>query len=370
MTRVAFVAPSLNGGGAERAAVTVLNALDPLVFDRALYLFRREGPYLRDVDPAIELVAADSDGRAARVRQLAAFIARWQPQIVVSFLSYFSVFVALRVARSPARFVINQQTPLSAFLTDRDYAWRHPLRRRVFETIARSVYPRAAIVATSQEVGDDLIARFGVRREAVTTIPNAADLAAIDRAVAEPSALAIPEGAPLVVAAGRLAEAKNWPLFVDALALLRREMPVQALILGQGELEADIRRRIADAGLQDAVRLCGFQSNPWTVMARADVFVLTSHYEGFGNVLIEAMASGAPVVATASPGTRAIVRHEVNGLLVDHHEPAAVAAALGRVLRDRPLRDRLRGGARESVRQFDVPVVAQAYTELFQRLAA
>jgi glycosyltransferase involved in cell wall biosynthesis len=370
VTRVAFVAPSLNGGGAERAAVTVLNALDPQVFERALYLFRREGPYLRDVDPSIELVGAQDDGRAARIRQLSSFVARWRPQIVVSFLSYFSVFTALALARSKARFVINQQTPLSAFLTDRDYAWRQPLRRRLFEAVARAVYPRAAIVATSKEVGEDLIARFGVPRDAVTTIPNPADLAAIARASSEASALAVPADVPLVVAAGRLAHAKNWPLFVDALALLRRELPVQALILGEGESESDIRRRIAAAGLERAVHLCGFQSNPWTVMAKADVFLLTSRYEGFGNVLIEAMASGAPVVATASPGTRAIVRDEVNGLLVDRHEPAAVADAVGRVLRDKSLRERLRAGARESVRQFDVPVVAQAYTTLFQRLAA
>jgi glycosyltransferase involved in cell wall biosynthesis len=105
-------------------------------------------------------------------------------------------------------------------------------------------------------------------------------------------------------------------------------------------------------------------------MAKADAFLLTSHYEGFGNVLIEAMASGAAVVATASPGTRAIVRNEVNGLLVDRHEPASVATALGRVLRDGALRDRLRAGARDTVEQFDVPVVAQAYSALFQRLAA
>ena len=370
MIRIAFIAPSLNGGGAERAAVTVLNALDDATYRKAFYLFRREGPYLADVSPSVEVVAAAGDGRVERIRRLAAFVRAWRPQIVVSFLSYSSVFLALRLARSSARFVINQQTPVSAFLTDADYAWRTPARRRLFEAVARLVYPRSRVVATSAGVGDDLVDRFGVRPEAITTIPNPVDLDALARAAAEPVDLDGAARTPTIVSAGRLADAKNWPLFVDALARLKERRAFRAIVLGQGEREADVRRRIADAGLESTVRLAGFQSNPWKYMARADVFVLTSHYEGFGNVLVEAMACGAPVVATTSPGTRAIVRPAVNGLLVDRHEPDAVADALARVLGDDAFRERLRAGARESVRQYAVPAIAGAYDRLFRELAA
>ena len=370
MIRVAFVAPSLNGGGAERAAVTVLNALDPGAYTKALYLFRREGPYLQDVSSGVELVAAAADDRVGRVRLLSAFLASWRPQIVVSFLSYFSVFVAMRLARSRARFVINQQTPLSAFLTDRDYAWRAPVRRQAFEAVARFVYPRASVVATSRGVGDDLVSRFGVGRDRLATIPNPAALEAIARAAAEPVELPGPAGAPVIATAGRLAEAKNWPLFVESLRRLRADQPFRAIVLGAGELEAEIRRRVADADLEAQVTLAGFQSNPWKYMARADVFALTSHYEGFGNVLIEAMACGAPVVATASPGTRDIVQPETNGLLVEAHEPGAVASALRRVLSDRAFRERLRLGARATAQAYDVPAIAASYDRFFRKLAA
>ena len=368
--RIAFVAPSLNGGGAERAAVTVLNALDATRYDRSLYLFRREGPYLRDVAREIALVSAASDDRVGRIRHLAAFLRARRPDIVVSFLSYFSVQLAMRLAGSSARFVINQQTPVTAFLSDADYAWRKPLRRGIFERVARFAYPRAdAIVATSRGVADDLTANFGVAPAAVATIPNPFDLDALARAASEPAEIPAPAGTPLLVSAGRLADAKNWPLLIDALRLLKQDVRAHTLILGQGELEGDIRRRLAEADLASDVTLAGFQANPWKYMARADAFVLTSRYEGFGNVIVEAMACGAPVVATASPGTRAIIDPEINGLLVEQHDPRAVADALARVLRDDALRTRLRAAALERSKAFAVANVAAAYDRLFTGLA-
>jgi glycosyltransferase involved in cell wall biosynthesis len=371
VTRVVFVAPSLNGGGAERAAVTVLNALDASAYVRALYLFRREGPYLGDLSTGVELVAASADGRIARLRQLAAFLRAWRPDVVVSFLSFFSTYLAMRLAASPARFVINQQTPLSAFLGDRDYAWRTPLRRRLFQAVARHVYPRAdAVIATSRGVGDDLAAHFGVGPDAIATVPNPFDLGAIARAATEPLTVKVPAGVPLIISAGRFAEAKNWPLLIDALRLLKRDLAFHALILGQGEMEPEIRRRIDEAALTADVTLCGFQANPWKFMARADVFALTSHYEGFGNVLVEAMACGAPVVATDSPGTRAIVEPGANGLLVKRHDARAFADALGTVLCDGELRQRLCDGARIRARDFAVGAVTAEYEHMFQRLTA
>jgi glycosyltransferase involved in cell wall biosynthesis len=173
---------------------------------------------------------------------------------------------------------------------------------------------------------------------------------------------------PVIVAAGRLAEAKNYPLLIDALAILRRTVRARLFILGQGDRETAMREQIDRLGLTDAVVLCGFQANPWAFIARADVFALTSRYEGFGNVLVEAMACGVPVIATTSPGTREIVTDGVDGLLVDRHEPDAVAAALARVLTDAVLRQRLAAGARISASRFALPAIAAAYDTLLHEV--
>ena len=148
-------------------------------------------------------------------------------------------------------------------------------------------------------------------------------------------------------------------------ASCRRRLPAQLWILGEGA-ERDARSSSCVArtrARRRACAFCGFQPNPWKFIARADVFALTSRYEGFGNVLIEAMACGVPVVATRSPGTVEIIEHGVNGLLVDH-EPHAVAggdrARAGATAR---LRDRAGGAARATASATTrAPRVADATT--------
>ncbi len=369
--KLAFVLPSLHGGGAERAAVRILNALPRATYDLTLYLFAREGACLDEVSPDVHVIApAAASRRVGRLLRLRRFLAREHFHAVVSFLSHFTVYGAVRASRSGAKYVISQQTPLSAFLGDADYHWRKPSHRFLFERVARVIYPRAdLVIAASTGVARDLIGNYRVRQEQLQVIPNPVNVEDVMRRSVEPLDVQRPHR-PTIVTAGRLAEAKNLPLLVDALQLLAQRLDFRAWILGEGELEAVLRERLRAAGLDDRVRLLGFQSNPWKYMAAADVFVLTSHYEGFGNVLIEAMAAGTPVVATASVGTRDIVRHGENGLLVEQHEPAEVASAIEALLSDPARRDRLASTARAASRDFEVDLVAKQWDNLFERLCA
>ena len=369
--KICFVLPSLAGGGAERAAVHILNALDDQHWDRSMYLFDRVGPYLDEVSSDIRLSAGTDHSRVGRWHALRRFIRETRPEIVVSFLSYFSVLTAARAAGVGARVVFNQQTPMTAFLADGDYPWRGAWHRRVFTLVTRTGYAAAdLVVATSRGVADDLQSAFGVNPAKLRVVPNPVDLDRVAAAAAEPLDAEFQSQwtSPVIVAAGRLAEAKNYPLLIDAMAVLRQRIPARLFILGQGELEASIRARIAERGLTDAVVLCGFQRNPWKFIAKADVFALTSHYEGFGNVLVEAMACGVPVVATASAGTRDIVRDGEDGLLVTTHDANAVAGALEQVLSDAAKRGEMSTAARAHAVEFALPVVASKYDTVFQGL--
>lgn len=371
--KICFVLPSLAGGGAERAAVHILNGLDGQRWDRSMYLFDRVGPYLDEVSPGVQVSSGASQSRFGRWQALRQFIRATRPEIVVSFLSYFSVLTAVRAAGVGARVVFNQQTPMTAFLADGDYPWRGRWHRQVFSLVTRAGYAAAdLVVVTSRGVAEDLHAAFGVNPAQVRVVPNLVDLERVTAAAGEPidAAFQAQWQSPVVVAAGRLAEAKNYPLLIDAMAILRKTIPARLFILGQGELEGAIRARIAERGLTDAIVLCGFQRNPWKFIAKADVFALTSHYEGFGNVIIEAMACGVPAVATASAGTRDIIRDAQDGLLVADHTPEAMAAALARVLGDAETRGRLGANARENARRFSLPVVAAEYDGLFRGLLA
>src|SRR5206468_2155724 len=124
----------------------------------------------------------------------------------------------------------------------------------------------------------------------------------------------------------------NYPLLLEAFALLVRRYPARLVILGEGERDRALRDLAVRLRLGESVSFRGFQRNPWKYIARADVFALSSRYEGFGNVLVEAMACGTPVVATTSPGTREIVTDGCDGILVERHDAADFAATLERLL--------------------------------------
>ena len=101
--RVCFVLPSLNGGGAERAAVAILNAIDGSAWDRSMYLFKREGPYLGDVSSSVRLSSGQTASRRGRLAELRRYFRETRPDVIVSFLSYFTVLVAARASSSTSR---------------------------------------------------------------------------------------------------------------------------------------------------------------------------------------------------------------------------------------------------------------------------
>ena len=143
------------------------------------------------------------------------------------------------------------------------------------------------------------------------------------------------------------------------------------VILGEGPERANLERLARDCGVQDRVQLPGFVANPWAYFARAAVFVCSSRWEGFGNVIIEAMASGAPIVATDCDfGPREIVRDGESGLLVPVENVDAIGKAVASVLDDRGLAMRLAAGARRRACDFAVPRMAHAYEAIFRELSS
>lgn len=372
-SKVCFVIPSLAGGGAERVAVQVLNALDGERWERSLYLFARRGPFVADVSPSIRLESADASSRLEQWRRLRRFVRRVRPDVIVAFLSYLTALSAARAAGVGTRVVFDVETPVSAFLNDSDYRWSRPWSRRLFSAAMRiGCAATDLIVATSHGVAADLVESYGARAASVHVIPNPVDVRAVTAAAQAPldQDVASRWKPPVIVAAGRLAEAKNYPLLIEAFALLRERTPASLFILGTGDEEARLRQMIRARGLGEVAHLCGFQTNPWKYIARADVFALTSHYEGFGNVVVEAMACGVPVVATSSPGTRDIVSTGADGVLVERHEPAAVAAALAEVLSDSAARRRMGETARRKADQYRTETVALNYDRVLSEALA
>jgi glycosyltransferase involved in cell wall biosynthesis len=369
--KICFVIPTLTSGGAERVAVTVLNGLEGRQHERVLYVFSAENAvYLDRVGAGIRVVVATERSRFARLRELAAFLREFNPDIVMPFLSYFITAIAVSMAGVRSIVIFNQGTPTSGFLDDPDFPWRQPWRRRVFVSMTRWFYRRAdAIVATSQGVADDLADNYGVPRAKIRVLHNPVDLDAIAAQSLEAIPAEMAGDQPVIAAAGRLAGVKNYPLLIEAVAELARRIPVTVWILGEGADRGQLEVLAREKGLGSAVRFLGFQQNPWRFIARADVFALTSTYEGFGNVLIEAMACNTAVVATSSPGTMEIIESGSNGLLVDH-DARSIADAIAALLTDRTTREAMVSRAKDGVAHYASPAVAARYDRLFEELTA
>jgi glycosyltransferase involved in cell wall biosynthesis len=200
------------------------------------------------------------------------------------------------------------------------------------------------------------------------------------RMVREPAPPAAQNGTLRVLGVGRLVAKKGFDVMVEACAELRRRgVPFEALIVGQDDKHGDVvRERIAALGLSGRIALPGpmGQAELLREYRRAGALcmpcrVLDNDRDGIPNVLVEAMAAGAPVVATSVSGIPELVAHEVNGLLVEPDDPAALADALVRVHRDRELAARIAAAGRRTVQErFDGDRLARRLAELFREALA
>jgi glycosyltransferase involved in cell wall biosynthesis len=171
---------------------------------------------------------------------------------------------------------------------------------------------------------------------------------------------------PIVLACGRLVPQKNYPLLLNAMKRVLEHRPARLFVLGKGPQLASLQALAGKLGIASSVHFAGFQSNPFKFMARAKVFALSSLWEGFGNVLVEAMACGIPVVATRCPsGPEEIVTDGVNGLLVPSGDPDALAAAILRLLEDEAVRRRLSEAALKRAEDFRAERMISGYERVF-----
>lgn len=312
------------------------------------------------LDPRVKVAVLPGLGRAALTLELFLRLRRQRPWVLVAF-EHRAALLAARacaLARAPTQLWI---TPRNALAAQMD-GWSARRRaRRVAEM--RRIHARAkGVIAISHGLARDYADLLGVPRAEVTTIYNPVlddDLAAAASVLWEPP-WGPDRGLPLIVSVGRLTRQKDPATLIRAFAQLRSQRPVRLAIVGEGEDRGALEGLARDLGVADHLWLPGFLDNPYPVMAAASVFVLASRWEGFGNVLAEALALGLPVVSTDCPhGPAEILDAGRYGELVQVGDPAALAAATERVLRAPPSPERQRAGAE----RFRAGVIARQYLQ-------
>ncbi len=365
--RIVFHVPSLRGGGAERVWVLMANELAARGHELTLFVWNGEGPNASLRSDAVQLVDLGMPiskggrfGKALTIRGLlrsAAFYRRLQPDAVFSGPDFANLITALALylSLSGARFFPSFHA--AAALPTKD------LGSRIAGVTGSVVAARATKgIAVSAGVGEDLVQR-GAARERIAVIHNPLPPAGATPTRTYPwqAELDALGSGPVIVTAGRLTRVKDQSTLLRAFAQLVATRPARLVIFGEGPLLEPLRSEARALGVADRVLFPGYVNDPAACYAVADLFALSSTSEGFGNVLIEAMAAGVPVVSTDAPyGPREILENGRLGPLVPVGDAAALADAMARVLVDPVPMERLRARASD----FALPIVGDAYEAL------
>jgi len=363
---VAVFASFSGAGGVERMLVNLMRGFIDLGRPVDLLLAGSDSPHLARLPAAVRRVELGSRHTLMAAIGLSRYLRRERPQVLLAAKDRAgrAAVIARRMAGTDTRIVLRLGTNLSAAM-----AGRSALDRWSRYAPIRRLYPGIEhIAAVSEGVAEDtaLIARYP--RERISVIRNPV----VTPELRQDAALTCPHPwldkdrdrrVPVIVGAGRLQRQKDFPTLIQAFATLRRRRPCRLVIIGDGRAKAALEQQIARLGIGGDVALPGFQQNPYPFLGNADLFALSSAWEGSPNVLTEAMALGTPVVATDCPsGPREILDNGRFGPLVPIGDAAALSAAMLQTL-DHP---QPRQTLIDAMHEYKQEISASRYLELLK----
>lgn len=323
---ILFLIPTLTSGGAERVVITLLRHLDRQRFAPVLAVVNLAGAvFLRDIPEDVELVDLGCQRVRYALPKLFALIWRRKPAVVFSTLGYLNLSLAIMRPLLPrdVRYIARESTIVSHELQHYSPSWLWSLLYRVFYC------KHDLVVCQSRFMQADLVQHYRFPAAKSVVIPNPLDITRIRGLAREQvKGMDMPSGTIHLLAVGRLSHEKGFDLLLEAVALLD-EPRIQLTLVGEGGLLQPLQTLAKRLGMMGRVHFAGFQANPYAWLARADAFVLSSHYEGFPNVVLEALACQTPVIATPAPGGLLEILDGVPGCVVAQAVTAeALAAAI------------------------------------------
>ena len=372
--RVALVFSSFSGGGVELSMLKISRGLIARGCEVDLVVGHAQGAIRQEISGDAKIVELEQDS-AWRTR-LAIFTAhlgapktalppflfskpsrklRYLPSLIRYFRSARPAAVlaatapfnlitiwAHRLAGLQGRVVVTEHNQLS-IEEEGQRRWAYDLRPQI---LGREYAQADAIVAVSTGLGDKISRQTGIPRKRITTVYNPVVATCLDSMASEPvdHPWLAPGQPPVILGVGRLARQKDFPTLLRAFARLRADRPVKLVILGTSDTDAansaylnELLAMPKELGVESDVDFAGFARNPFRYMRHAAVLVSSSAYEGLGNVIIEALACGCPVVSTdCADGPAEILDNGRFGRLVPVRDDASLAEAIREVLDSPP----------------------------------
>ena len=332
--KIALFIPTLAGGGAEKVFLRLAVEFYGRGHDVELVLINKKGPYLKDVPKEIKIVDLKAGRALFSIRKLTEYVKKNQPDVMLSAMPHCNLVAAWAKMLTKEKFTL--------FLTERNYFSlsnkKEKIHKRVmYPLLIKWFYPRSdKIIALSEEMRKDLVDNLKIPEQKTKTIYNPV----VDKSIEKKAGEKVEhpfykeKKSRIIIGVGRLTEQKNFPVLVKAFNKInQKQKNTRLIILGEGEERQNLERLIQKLDIKEKVSLPGFVDNPYKYMAQADVFVLSSLWEGLPGVLIEALACGTQVVSTdCKSGPREILQEGKYGRLVPMNDKLALAKAIKETL--------------------------------------
>lgn len=313
-----------------------------------------------------EVVALDHDGGMFTRTRIGRIVFRmmslWrvlrdqEVTVLVSFLIRTNLLVALfkKLGLYSGRLILNEVTVPS----------RHQSYTLMQKWLLKHAYAWAdKIVVPSSGIRGDLVTNFGLNDGSIRVIPNPIDGEEIRKAAAQGFDFGnLPHVSMRVVVVGRLTASKRFDAVIQAISKARNLLDVQLVIIGDGEERESLRALAREQDVEDRIYWAGWVDNPFAIMSCCDIFVLSSEYEGFGNVIVEAMCCGLPVISYDCPtGPREILGDGEYGILIQSGDVDALHNAIVRMAQDDAHRARYRQKALERAKDYEIEHVVSMW---------
>jgi len=366
--KITFFLYWFQGGGIPHVMTNLAAEFRNRGFSVDFVIGKAQGKYMGSLTSGINIVELNSPRAILCIPGLIAYLKHYQPDIFITANTHLNLvgLFSHHSARIPGKIVVTEHAAYEQ--ADDNRRRKNPLMAFIISKLISKFYLWADhIVCVSQSVKNSLIHRFNFDHNQISTIWNPVLTDnywyLLDQPVSHP--WFADRQYPVMLSVGRLTRQKNFPLLLRALSEVNQHQSVRLIILGEGEDRVALESLRDELRLTSKVQFMGFVDNPFPYFREADLFVLTSLWEGLPTVLIEALAAGAPVIATDCPGgTREIIEATGAGRLV----PVDDLEELTRAIREELSPEAGTSRSRPDVTPFLADVAADSYLSLFNRL--
>ena len=293
--KIAFVLPNFQAGGAERVMLTVASNLDRNRFEPLIIVFNDAGPLKNIIAADVQVISLQSQRVGLGIFKFIKAMHKYRPAIAISTMAHLNMTVLLAKPFLPKSSIIVREAVTPSYFSD------YPFKKMVLIAAYHILYPFAdRILSPTKLVFEEMPAFLKLRSKKFRRVFNPVNINDKNPNKNLREALARPDQR-LFVGAGRLVGQKGFDRLIEILKNWKNSDDWRLVILGDGPDLNKLQQMIDSAGLPQ-ITLAGFEANPCRYFAVADVFLLPSRHEGLPNVALEALATGAPVIAMNSAG--------------------------------------------------------------------